>query len=293
MRVAWRVRHWGKKSSPSVAELLGKRAKILTNRVRGESVGSEEMEQQAETFVLKALDWDASPILPSAAALMCNYPENGHSLASMATLAMTMAEHGDRTALAEWGRWILTREPGDLFRRHQEKLTTLYSHPQHPAMQAVAKALFSAPAGKWWRSYRERTFTERDEALRLLVVPEARECWRQSLADTKKVGAVEVKAEGELSFRTASGTYGRGVDQEAGKLPTGTKQELRRCDEWADRLQAVRGFRPFCPAWTLEKRDAAIAEMRRILAEDGARLKLLGEKERDDPFSVGVCLEPR
>ena len=235
------------KTSPSVSALFAKRLASMGD-VRHACA-------MASAFA----DWDGAAALPhlanlerSTIAAYASSSEKHVSGVCIATLTNARASASDATGLAEYGAWIAKASPHDVDYDLERWLAPMIAHPTSPAIVTAANAMFRAPSP--WVPFASTEILRLDlwklDAFRTHVVAE--------LADKKKMGTIEVQANG-AQVKTSGVTWGQGIDaHDPLKPPDGTVMDLRVCDQYASALEGGPAFKIY---WPQAERDRALVQM--------------------------------
>ena len=173
---------------------------------------------------------------------------------------------GDASALDDYAAWLRTTPPKVLQYNTEGALIPLYLHPEHPAIAAAARWMFTDPGSPWLPIEPRARGVEIPSmhnffATPLIVAAGFREGTIAALADRSPYGnismtpgaSVEVKANRGLTWKT-----GASPAQREGLAP-GASVSFRTCDYVAWQLSELEG----CPRielfWPEARRDEAIA----------------------------------
>ncbi len=278
------------KSSPSLAELLVKRAEgFVHDRTNWNNSMQGFHNSETTGFIQNSMKWEAAPMLPVARGLMQSImdiyganPNHGFPWQSdgwnVSALAIARASHGDGDALQEWADWI-RKLPVDLdyYDGHEQLAQPFFRFPNHPAIRAAAAEMFARPAWREWVSPPAVPIGRPFEDVRILmlVLPEIRDFWQQALGNESVVGKATVLENLSLTYEItnrSSGGSGRYSALEG--VPVGTSAILQCRDVAALELSQVKGFPSFSFVWPEDRKKEAFAAMKRLLAEKGAQLRV-------------------
>lgn len=256
------------KSNPSVSDLMARRAlEVPTNTPNAYDLSS------ACQMALYLAAWDPAAALPAArdishrARTVMQY-SNQKLGPSIAKLAMVRAKAGDPEAFDDYAAWIVTATPEELDFSFSDCLKPLQDFSTNQLLQTAAEKIFGDANSDWSRLPWKGAHGNDALGLNLVHVPAFRLLLIRELEKTNICGSFTWSGSGQLSYAITnyqSGSYGA-ISFPAGEQPAnGAGSEMRWCDWIAFSLsnnKQIPFFNPFAP---VEKRDAAIAEARKML----------------------------
>jgi hypothetical protein len=263
---------------PSVSDLMTRRARQLMVQPVGGTLNQGFSGACEITSYLVA--WDGKAALPLLKEMTANchersdrYKAEGEERSVDAHLAWALAQFirdrvdlGDASALDDYAAWLRTTTPKMIQYNPAGALIPLYLHPEHPAIAAAARWMFTDPKSPWLPIVPELRGVEIPAmqnffATPLIVAEGFREGTIAALADRSPYGtilmnpgaSVEVKANrGHTSMSGASAAQREG-------LKPGASVSFRTCDHVASQLSELQGCPRFELFWPEARRDGAIA----------------------------------
>jgi hypothetical protein len=280
------------KVKPSVSELMAKRLKeaFAWGKKSGESFSMHPAKRLAKALAKwdgaeerKTLRWYSQELEKLVAE-----KKDGWERESMEELIRTYVARkkaGDETALADYAKWVLAQDARKYSRSGYGLFAPLWVYPGDPALAGVAERLFLDPASSW-RQEEDRDWITRGADTPLVAVPEYCALVLEQLDNPLVIGRVELKPDERGTSPITYLTYPPIDDaNEAPKRESAPMQDLRMCDQIADKLTRVRGVPEFSPHWPMEKRDKAIAGISAFVRKYGSRWASKAQYPWDDVTS--------
>ena len=212
---------------------------------------------------------------------------------AIANLTDLRVRAGDPQALDDYAAWVRTLTTRSFSHFQLEIFEPLWSHPDHPAVAAVAATRFEDPRSPWTPMTLPRDIAADSIRLQLLDSPllglkSFRTLVLRALADRTQLGTVETDANGRVveiegNYKTVRDSHSTSVQFDLPGEPStrrespfkpGPKAEpLRVADEVCERLQGLMGIPHFRKDWPLARRDEAIAACAAYLKRYGDRFR--------------------
>lgn len=266
--------------NPSVTDLMTKRARELTHLTTGNSNHWFEM-SYAMALAIDLQKWDrahslsllqevtrafaSDPLAKAYGSMTMSSAGAAYGAAISARITV-----GDRSALAEYGDW-LERLPdtNGLFGNESRVFGPLLLSQRDPRSHAIAKRLFEDPRSPWNTTALVRSGS-RLLASPLLGFSEFRSGVLTALHDPTVLG--EASRDGSMVSTPTIG-YNLGPDfKPAAGSQAKEKTSFRVCDAVAVSLRMMEDIPAFQPFWPVEKRNAALGQIRDYLTKNASRI---------------------
>lgn len=200
--------------------------------------------------------------------------------ASIASLAMLRARHGDTVGLDDFANWIQKADPNVLGDSVLDALEPFWQFPRHASLRAAAQATFGDTNSSWgnleWMLDAPGHLRWRKPlASPVLMIPEVRRHVLNELASRAPAGEASYRGGGYFDVKYTNGSTGtQYAPKESQGMEVGTKSPFRRCDLIADQLSAIPGFPRISLTWPEPGRDEAVAGTVELLTASGDRLRV-------------------
>jgi hypothetical protein len=279
------------KRSPSVAELMAKRAEELAA-----SADNSPFALRNACKIAYDLDtWDPAASGPTLAALakkcmfsaaMDPYDWQTGETPGVVVLTLLRMEHGDETALQEYAEWLRTVDPQKA-RPIAAAFEPLWRHPDDPAVVEAISSMFANSKSPWV------AFVIRgaDTGHSLIVTPilgvrPFREHVLAQLSNKDKAGTIIIEY-GQVRVRVEGGAEWNLGPHSITPHPPEPSTELafRICDPYAYGLSRVPGFGEFQLHWPEPQRDEAVAACAELLWVYGEGFKYSPEMNQREQGS--------
>ena len=293
------------KRAATVAELMARRTRDLDpgGPLVGDASDRSKIESANQMASMLA-EWDGQAALPvlkarvdrSVQAARATQNTGGRIFgleAAIASLTDLRVRAGDPQALDDYALWIRTLTTRGFPSFRLEIFEPLWSHPDHPAVDAAATVMFEDPQSRWNPLTLPRDM-EADSIRTVLLdspllgLPPFRTLVLRALADRTRLGTVETDAKGQVveiegNYRTVRGEHQTSVEfdlpgepskrRESPFKPGAKAEPLRVADEVCEQLQGLMGIPHFRKEWPLARRDEAIAACAAFLERYGDRFR--------------------
>ena len=188
-----------------------------------------------------------------------------HLVRSLAQFTRDLTQLGDATALDDYAAWLRTVTPTMVNDYRGDAFIPLYVYPEHPAVAAAARWMFTDPKSPWLPILPEARgmaipSMNKFFASSLIVAAGFREGTIAALADRSPYGTISRTQDRTVELRMNGGvTYMSGVPA-AGRegMTAGTTVSFRTCDYIAWQLSELQGCPQFELFWPEPRRDEAI-----------------------------------
>jgi hypothetical protein len=259
------------KSNPSVSELMARRAL----EVPGANPNSYDISAACE-MGLKLAAWDAKSadpvmmMLSSRCATVMKY--SGQNLGALLTkLSLARAQAGDTYAFGDYAAWLPTTSPAQMGFSISEYLEPLKQFPTNTTLDSAAEKMFDDTNSAWSTLPWPQTGSDNPVSSTLVDVPAFRRLIVRELDRKEVCGSISWQSSGSVNYTLNDLHENVGFVYyfpESNQTTNGTSVELRWCDWFALSLASGKHIPPFNPFVPVEKRDAALENIKKLLRQN-------------------------